>query len=276
MTLNVHHISEFFDHWAPFDTQTEYDNSGLLIGSSKMPVSGVVTCLDVTEQVVDEALSRNANLIVAHHPLIFRKLSRINPDDHQGALLYKLISSGIAVLAVHTNLDAARNGVSFVLAECMGLESLKLLTHHDTDGKTGFGVVGLLPTRMAGPDFLNHICNSLGTKAVRYSAGTHTMTEGITNSPDISKVAVCGGTAVSLLKDAKKAGADAFVTADIKYHEYFDPGLLLVDAGHFETEQPVVAHMAAKLSDAFPELPVHPFDEPVNPMQVFISPNFKH
>ena len=267
MSVAVQHISDFFEHWAPLSTQAEYDNSGLLLGSNKQKITGILTCLDVTDDVADEAIKLNCNLIVAHHPLIFRKLSRISPDTPQGALLYKLISANIAVLAVHTNLDAARNGVSFVLAELLGIQSPVFLSHHDENGTTGYGVFGALNETMSPDTFLNHVCHALGTQAVRFANDARTKS--------IRTVAVCGGTGVSLAREAKKAGADAYVTADIKYHEYFDAGLLLVDAGHYETEAPIVNHLQHLLSARFPDTPVHSTSITTNPMQVFLRNSFK-
>ncbi|MCC5926407.1 MAG: Nif3-like dinuclear metal center hexameric protein [Bacteroidetes bacterium] len=265
MSVAVQHISEFFDNWAPFSTQAEYDNSGLLLGSKKQKVTGIITCLDVTERVVDEAISRHCNLIVAHHPLIFRKLSRINPDNPQGALLYKLIQANIAVLAVHTNLDAAQNGVSFVLGELLGIQNPVILSHQNEARTIGFGVFGELETPMQTDIFLQHVCLQLGTTAIRFANDN--------KISSITKVAVCGGTGVSLAGEARKAGADAYITADIKYHEYFDAGLLLVDAGHFETESPIISHLQHLLSSQFPQTPVYSTSHSTNPMQVYLRNN---
>ncbi|KPP94598.1 MAG: hypothetical protein HLUCCA01_08035 [Bacteroidetes bacterium HLUCCA01] len=259
----VHHISEFFEHWAPFSTQAEYDNAGLLLGSQHQLITGILTCLDVTDAVVDEAISKNCNLIVAHHPVIFRKLARISPDTPQGALIYKLIQANIAVLAVHTNLDAAQNGVSFVLADLLGVRNPEILAPADASGTTGFGVIGQLDEPVTREDLLNRICSVLQTPAVRYADNF--------KDDQLSTVAVCGGSGVSLAREARKAGAQAYITADIKYHDYFDTGMVLVDAGHYETEVPIVAHMARQISRKFPDLVINPTETVTNPMQVHIA-----
>lgn len=262
-TTAVHHISEFFNHWAPFSTQAEYDNAGLLLGSQHQLITGILTCLDVTEAVADEAIARNCNLIVAHHPIIFRKLARIDPDTPQGALIYKLIQANIAVLAVHTNLDAAQNGVSFVLADLLGVRNPEILAPTDDSGTIGFGVIGQLDETLARDALLNRICSTLQTPAVRYADDFQ--------GDRLSTVAVCGGSGVSLAREARKAGAQAYITADIKYHDYFDTGMLLVDAGHYETEIPVVAHMARQLKRKFPDVTIYPTESVTNPMQVHIA-----
>ena len=264
MSVTVQHISDFFDQWAPFSTQADYDNSGLLTGSKKQSVTGILTCLDVTDEVIDEALSRSCNLIVAHHPIIFGKLSRITSDTPLGALLYRLIQANIAVLAVHTNLDAARNGVSFILGERLGVQEPVILQHHDESGTVGYGVFGSLRTPLSRPDFLNTVCAVLGSPAIRYSD-----TSSASANP-IRRIAVCGGSGVSLASEARKAGADAYVTADIKYHDYFEPGLLLVDAGHYETEAPIIDHLRQALSNHFSGTPVFSTTMITNPMQVHL------
>jgi dinuclear metal center YbgI/SA1388 family protein len=262
MNIKVYHISEFFENWAPFSTQAEYDNSGLLIGSPNTTVRGILTCLDVTSEVIDEAISTNCNLIVAHHPIIFRRISKINPDTSQGSLIYNLIRNEINVLAVHTNLDAAQNGVSFVLADKLQLQDVQILSFHDEAESRGYGCIGNLNTSMSQSQFLDFVCTQLGTESVRFAG----------SNDSIRKVAVCGGTGISLASDANKSGADAFVTADIKYHEYFDfPNLLKVDAGHYETEVHIASHLHQLLSNQFKNLLVRTSQVITNPMRIHIS-----
>lgn len=260
MIVTIRHISDFFNHWAPFNTQAEYDNAGLLLGTPSQTVTGILTTLDVTHAVVDEAIARGCNLIASHHPILFRKINRIDPATPQGSLLYKLIRNDIAVLAVHTNLDAAQNGVSFVLAHLLGLQHLHILDPHDSEATRGYGVVGNLPEPVPAEVFLSLVCSKLHTPALRFSGP----------QDQVHRVAVCGGTAVSLASKALSAGAQAFITSDIKYHEYFDlPELLLVDAGHYETEFPVVSHMEQELRRSFASIPVYSTSEVTNPMQIY-------
>lgn len=262
MSYQITHISEFFNSWAPFSTQAEYDNSGLLVGSQTIQIKGILTTLDVTNEVVDEAIKLGCNLIVAHHPLIFRKLSRISPDTSVGSILYKLIKNDISVLAVHTNLDAALNGVSFVLADRLSLVDQEFLTHHDADKTNGYGVVGNLPKTLSRETFLDFVCAQLETSAVRYAG----------NASQISRVAVCGGTGINLASDASRMNADAFITADIKYHEYFDfPDLLKVDAGHYETEIHIAGHITQQLTKQFRDLTVFTSSVRTNPMYIHHS-----
>ncbi len=262
MSKQVRHISDFIESWAPFSTQAEYDNSGLLIGSKNSALTGILTCLDITDAVVDEAIENDCNLIVAHHPVIFRKIQRIDPDTDHGSLLYRLIQNNIAVLAVHTNLDAAQDGVSFVLADRIGLTSQEFLTWNDDDQTHGYGVIGSLSTPHSRPDFLNMICAALNTPAIRFAGSKQT----------ISRVAVCGGTGISLASVAFAKQADAFVTADIKYHEYFDfPEMLKVDAGHFETEIHIADYLTKRLKEVFNDILIKTSSVITNPMKVHIA-----
>ncbi len=128
MTTKVSHISRFFENWAPQSIKLDYDNVGLLVGHSDKKVSRILTSLDLTEEVIDEAIDLNCDLIVSHHPLIFKGLKSIRSETLQGAAIFKLIRNDISAFAVHTNLDAAVDGVSFVLAKRLGLENIRFLS----------------------------------------------------------------------------------------------------------------------------------------------------
>jgi dinuclear metal center YbgI/SA1388 family protein len=245
----------------------DYDNAGLLIGDENATISGVVSCLDVTNEVIDEAIALGANVLVAHHPLLFKKIRSIRFDNEEGRLIRKLIKHDLNHIAVHTNLDAAQDGVSFLLAKQLGLNGLKILEPHEKSTQkyqraVGFGMVGELNEGCLDQEqFLDLVAKKLGTKALRY-AGSH--------SKKIKKVAVCGGTAVSLLPLAIANEVDAFVTADIKYHEYFhhQTDFLLVDAGHYETEQFIISGIKAYIAERFPEIPIYATTVSTNPMTI--------
>lgn len=259
-------LINILNQWAPFDTQMEYDNAGLLIGDEDATITGILSCLDVTNEVIDEAIEIGANVIVAHHPLLFKKLDAIRFEREEGRLIQKLIKHDIHHVAVHTNLDAAQDGVSFLLAKQLGLTNLAILAAHDkAEAKyqrpIGFGMIGDLPEEMTQNHFLTDVAKKLSTKAIRYS-GKH--------SKKIKRVAVCGGTAVSLLPKALANQVDAFVTADIKYHEYFhhEADFLLVDAGHYETEQAIIVGIRNYLVERYPDISINATTICTNPMQI--------
>jgi len=267
MPARVHQILESIHEWAPPETKMDYDNVGLLVGSKHKPVSNILVCLDVTQAIVDEAIEEQAELIVAHHPLIFRKLSSISSDDEIGSIIYSLIKNDIAVIAAHTNLDAAQYGVSFRLADKLDLKDIDFLSADPQTPNTGMGATGRLPAPMKRTNFLEHISATLKTKALRFS--------GIPE--EIETVAVCGGAGTFLIEEAHRAGADAFVTADVKYHDYFPQkrDLLLVDAGHYETEIPIVKSLKEYLETTITNTAVTTAATNTNPMNIFISQTSK-
>ncbi|MDI6401164.1 Nif3-like dinuclear metal center hexameric protein [Balneolaceae bacterium ANBcel3] len=269
------HILEFLEEWAPQSTKLEYDNVGLLVGNSEQEPRKVLVTLDVTDEVVEEAIQKQAHLIIAHHPLIFRKLSRITEDDAVGSLIYRLVKNDISLIAAHTNLDAAYGGVSFVLAEKLGLREIEFLKPSGSDNserpsnvseESGFGAIGTLEQPMAADVFLRHVAQTLNVRGLRYSGFSDT----------ISKVAVCGGSGVFLTDEAVKKGAHAYVTADIKYHEFFygSSSFLLVDAGHYESEVPVIGALCDRLSGRFPDIEVIASGVNTNPVNYLtVNPN---
>ena len=322
------------DAMAPFSVQEPYDNSGIQLGHPELELRRGLICLDVTPEVITEAIENECNLIIAHHPLIFKGMKQISGRTDVEQVVIQAIKHDIAIVAMHTNLDNVKQGVNHKLASVLGLTNLKVLdprrgllkklvtfcpTAHadqvraaifqagaghigDYDccsyniegkgsfragadakpfvgqlnelhfepevrietifpafierqvlaamfeshpyeevafdiypldnafDKVGSGMTGTFEQPMKEKDFLQHIKEKLKVPVVRHSPFT---------GKEISKVAVCGGTGSFLLDKAMAAGAQAFVTGDVKYHQFFDPfpNALLVDAGHFETEQ---------------------------------------
>ncbi len=339
--MKLKEIISFLESIAPLALQEDYDNAGLIIGNIEKQVESTLICLDVTEAVLEEAVKNGHDLIISHHPLIFRGITKINPDQYPGNIIAGAIRHNIAVYAIHTNLDNVDQGISRLLAEQIGLKDLNVLKplkgelkklvvfcpdiklsdgqyvpglvrnamfeagagfigdydscSYNTDGmgtfrglegtnpfigtqgkmtvqkevkietvvpsylqnkviksmkevhpyeevaydiypldneyeKAGSGMIGDLPLEMTQKEFLNMVRENLGCKALRHSD---------ISKKKISKVAVCGGAGSFLIGDAIRSEADAFISSDLKYHDYFgtNKNLLLVDAGHYETEQ---------------------------------------
>ena len=277
MKYTNNHILEFLEEWAPQSTKLEYDNVGLLLGDHNQYISKILVCLDVTDAVADEAVSLGADLVIAHHPLIFKKLSRITRSDLTGSLIYKFIRNDINLVAAHTNLDAAPGGVSQVLAERLGLKGIQFLREDIPAGENGgsasghsrqpagFGAIGSFQEPVHKADFLSLVSEKLHCNGVRYSG-----------SPEkISKVAVCGGAGSFLAGEAAHQQADAFVTSDLKYHDFFTGtgSFLLVDAGHYETEVPIVGTLCDRLRDRFPAIEVLATKVDTNPVSYFDNSN---
>lgn len=275
MKYTSNHILEFLEEWAPQSTKLEYDNVGLLVGDHKQHVRKILACLDVTEDVADEAAAAGADLIIAHHPLIFKKLSRITRSDMTGSLICKLIRNDISLIAAHTNLDAAPGGVSHVMAERLGLQGVQFLKEEIPAGDqgdasvgqnrqpAGFGAIGSFPEPVSVEDFLSFVSDKLKCGGIRHSG-----------SPEsIRKVAVCGGAGSFLAEEALRQQADAFVTSDLKYHDFFTEtgSFLLVDAGHYETEAHIIGTLCDRLQERFPGIGVLETKVNTNPVSYFFK-----
>ena len=221
------------------------DNVGLLVGDPDREVSKVMLTLDITPAVVQAAAEQGAELVVSHHPVIFRPLAAVTPLDYNGAAVTALIRGNVAAICMHTNLDAAAGGVNDTLAGVLGLRNVVLIP----DGGAGILRRGELPREMAPAEFAVHVGRSLHCRGLRYQAG---------NRP-VRTVALCGGAGGSYdeAMAALASGCDAYVTAEVKYPvslELAFAGLTVVDAGHFHTENPVLDTLQELLSRRFPAL----------------------
>ena len=227
--MKIRKVIDALERFAPLPLQESYDNAGLQVGLTETEISGALLCLDVTEAVVDEAISRGCNLIVAHHPLIFRKLAHISDGSYVERAVIKAIKNDVVIVAMHTNLDNALDGVNFKMAEKMGLTDLQPLQEPVVDGKWS-GVVGTLPEPMSAEDFVKMLKERFGVASVRANE--------LLRRP-VSRVALCGGAGSFMLGDALRAGADAFVTGEMGYHEFFghEQQLQICVIGHYESEQ---------------------------------------
>ncbi len=238
--MKVCDILKFMETVAPANTACDFDNVGLLVGDKDAKVSGILVSLDCFDEVIDRAEDLGANLIITHHPIIFSPLKSVTDES----LVYKLIDKKISVISAHTNLDIADGGVNDALCSSLGLYDVKKINTHD-----GFSIrIGELDESEDPYGFARLIKEKL-SGGVKFVAGNR----------DILKVAVCSGSGGDYLYDAIQAGADAFVTADIKHHLFIEAGRLgisLFDAGHFNTEDVIVAPLCKDISEAFPEIPV--------------------
>ena len=247
MMLRIHEIVSAFEAVAPLALQESYDHSGLIVGEMGAQVSKALLCLDSTEAVVDEAIAKGCDLIVAHHPIVFGGLKQFTGGDYVQRALIKAIRNNIAIYACHTNLDnVLRGGVNERIAQQLGFEAERVLRpvaadfgsfagvgrlgDSDVFRTAGAGVLCNLQKPMNVLDFLQHVKAKMGVEVVKYTKCDVEM---------VSKVAICGGAGSFLLEDAKRAGADVFITGDFKYHQFFDAdgSIIIADIGHYESEQ---------------------------------------
>lgn len=266
---------------APLNLQESYDNAGLLTGSSDWECMGILCTLDATEAVILEAKNRGLNLVVTHHPVIFGGLKKINGRNYVEKTVIAAIKNDIAIYAIHTNLDNVIHGVNNRIADRIGLINRqillpKILHHTSVEGvkepvslvsdnqSIGSGLLGQLPEELDETGFLYMLKTSFELTVIR-----HTPLLG----KKLKKVAICGGSGSFLTGKAIAAGADVYVTADIKYHEFFDANnrILLADIGHWESEQYTTELLVEILQAKFPTFAVLKSGIITNPVNYFLG-----
>lgn len=243
--MTVQTILDYLWSLAPVEYKMSWDNVGLLLGRSTAEVRKCLLALDATAAVADEAKALGCELVVTHHPVIFRGDKHVNDLDPLTEPELRFLENRIAVISMHTNLDCAPGGVNDVLAQRLGLHNIEVLE----DGETA----GLLRAGETDPaaleDFAAFVKERLGCPGLRFTSGGR----------PVRRVAVGGGGCAGYIALAAEAGCDTFVTADVKYHEFQEAqtrGINLIDAGHFETEDPVCGVLIEKMTARFPELRV--------------------
>ena len=232
--MTVQDLYEMINRFAPFDTQVEEDNSGLLVGSASQPVDKALFALDVTDPVIDEAVSLGAQLIVTHHPVMFSPIHSLTDADCEGRIIRRLVREQISLIAAHTNLDQAPGGINDTLAECCGLS--------DVSGD-GFFRSGLLPAALTASEYAGLLKQRLRTE-VRLMGPENAL---------VRKVGLCSGGGSSEWISAVSAGCDAFVSGEIRHHHALslaDAGIIGFECGHFATEEPGIRALASALQTA--------------------------
>ena len=290
--MKLKEIKSFLEGMAPLAVQESWDNSGLQIGCSDKDIHKVMVCLDLTEAVLDEAEAIGADLVISHHPLIFKGLKSISGSTYQERCVRKAILSDIAVYSAHTSLDNILGGVNHKIASLLGLSSLRWLDSGEsaercdekcggaaekscgegTEGKcggadavaraSGSGLIGELKEPVAAAEFLHTVKTIFDVKALKHSPLSSTTT--------IRSVALCGGAGAFLLPQAVAKGADCFISGEFHYHDYFDPGTLLIELGHYESEQFTQDLLKESLERAFPELEIVKTSVNTNPQEWLI------
>ncbi len=230
--MTVKDIYDYLNEIAPFDTAEEWDNCGLTVGSFQKDVKKIYIALDVTDDVLKDAKSFGADLVITHHPMIFNPVSQILSDS----LVYKAVVSEMSFIASHTCLDKAEGGVNHCLANKVGIKNLKT---SENNGFLKYGEIGACTAE----EFANKIKFALGGAVSFTDAGK-----------PIKTIALCSGAGGDLVAEAKNIGADAFLTGEAKYHEYLlskDSGVSMFVAGHFETENIVCDCLYKSLNEKF-------------------------
>lgn len=265
--MQLNDLITYLQTIAPSHLQEDYDNAGLITGHEDMEIKGVLICLDAIEVVIDEAIKLDCNVIVAHHPIIFRGLKRLNGTNYIERTVIKAIKNDIAIFAIHTNLDNVfAHGVNTKIAERLKLLDPCILlpksnvTHGDFP--VGAGMIGHLERPMPSDYFLGYLKEKMELTTIKHTLLCKSI---------ISKVAVCGGSGCFLLNSAKKQGADIFISSDFKYHEYFDADseIIIADIGHFESEKYTIDLLYDLIINKFSTFATHCTKIVTNPIKFF-------
>lgn len=259
--MTTREIVNIIESEYPKFSQEIWDNSGLLIDNENAEIKGILICFDITEDSINEALQNNCNFIISHHPLFINGLKKISQDTYTERIVRKAIKNDIAIYCCHTPVDKSRSGISFKMAEKLGLEKVDFLSK-DSDKDFGLGIVGELKNPMNPMDFIKLVKETFNQNQVRYS---------LDQEKQIKKVAFCGGSGASLISSALKANADAYICGDIKHHDYFNSqeGILLIDAGHFETEIAIKELFFSVFSKKIPNFAVYLAKTDKSPIKYF-------
>ncbi len=247
MSASVQYLIDLIEEIAPDSLAESWDNVGLLVGSGRERVRGILVGLDPLATLLDQARGLDANLVITHHPAIFHPLSAIRTDRFPGTFIRTAISRNINVIGCHTNLDATDGGVSDVLADRLGLQHVTPLVRNEKSGKEscrGLGRIGDYPVPLTGDAFLDRLRSSLQPPWL-LAAGPR--------PARICRVAVCGGSCSEFAEKALASGADVFVTAEVKHaiaRWAEEAGLWIIDGGHFATENPAMAVFGERLQNA--------------------------
>ena len=229
--MKIKEVLSALERFAPLPLQESWDNAGLQVGLTETEVSGALLCLDVNERIVDEAIMKGCNLIVSHHPLLFRGLKTISDLTDVQRTVMKVIENHLCVISMHTNMDNAKGGVNYRIAEKLGLSDVRFFASKQVDGiEAGSGVTGLLPEPMAADDFVLAVKKAFGVECA--------MCNELLRRP-VRQVAICGGAGDFLLDEALETGADAFITGEMHYHQYFgyEQKIQICVIGHYQSEQ---------------------------------------
>lgn len=243
--MTVQTILDYLFTLAPITYKEAWDNVGFLAGRKDTRVTRILVALDATAAVAEEAAALGCELVVTHHPLIFHAPKHVTDADPMTGTLLSYLEKGVAVISMHTNLDCVPGGVNDVLAEKLSLQNVEILDDGETAGLLRAGETE--PADL--PGFAAFVKERLNCPGLRYADGGR----------PVRRVAVGGGGCAGYMTVAAAAGCDTFVTADVKYHEFQEAqtrGINLIDAGHFETENPVCAVLRDKLAAAFPGIEV--------------------
>lgn len=227
--MKVIDVISALDAVFPLSTQDDWDNSGLIVGHPDEELTGVLLTVDITLERVQEAISKGCNMIVAHHPILFRGLKRLNGTTDEQKTIELAIRHNVALCAFHTPADKSSQGLSYALGKIIGLSDMHTFIPSNDGQNVGYGVVGTMSEAMPTEAFLAMLSHLLSCKCIRHNQ----------YSGQVKRVAICTGSGSEFIADALHQKADAYITADVKYHQFQQPDghMLIADIGHYESEE---------------------------------------
>lgn len=257
----VREIAQAIEEFAPRSLQESYDNAGLQVGNPDMEVTAALLCLDVTEDVMQEARRLGCNMVISHHPLLFSSLRRVTGETPVERMVANAILHNIAIYAAHTNLDSACQGVSYEIADTLGLKNIKVLEEKSDNPDTGLGVIGDISGTPV-LEFLRILKERFKVKALRYGGPPRLLV--------VNRVAICGGAGASLIPEAVRRKADAYITGDLKYHDFttWSQDILLADIGHYESELCTKKIFSRIIREKFPNFVTYFSETERNPINI--------
>jgi len=231
MAPTVHDLLDLLDRLAPFDLAESWDNPGLQVGDLSQVITRVCVALDPSVESLRSCSRRTGQLLLTHHPLIFKPLTSLDIRKYPASVLYEAVKTNISIIAVHTNLDMARMGINQMLADQLELREVRVLNEIDADEGWGLGRIGFLPEGVPLSSFVQKAKTILGADQLRVTGDL---------DKEIRRVAVVGGSGGSLIGNAFDRGADLLLTGDVGHHDALEAkalGLAVIDGGHFLTER---------------------------------------
>jgi conserved hypothetical protein TIGR00486 len=250
MSLKLSNIIGVIEKFAPTNLKEDYDNVGLMIGDRDSLINSILVTLDCTLEVIDEAKEKGCELILSHHPLLFRKPASITEDTLLGRKIRKAISSNINIYAAHTNLDMAAGGINDLVLKLLGFKGAEVMeqsSNKNAAERDGIGRLVTLNDSISLSDLCNKVKEALQLNCVRFCGEDRWK---------VKKIAVINGSGQDYFGLAKKLGADCIISGDTSYHyvsDFYEEGIAVIDAGHFGTEWPAMKLFAHKLNELLRE-----------------------
>jgi len=258
--MKAFEIIRVIDEFAPPAIQESWDNSGLCIGDLDSEVDSVLLALDCTPEIIDEAISCGSQMIITHHPLIFKGIKQISNSTLLGKMINKIIKNNLIIYSAHTNADKVLSGVSGIMAARLGLGNIDFL-RKDTNGESGMGIIGDLETPADFVQILKIVKKNFNPGVLKCSKPI---------DGKISRIALCGGSGSSLIENAREAGAQLFITGDLSYHYFFcEKGFMIMDIGHYESEYGLLELLKSVLTKKISTFAVRIAEKNTNPIHYY-------